>query len=314
MNGDAAVQAERSGVEPGAAILVEDPAEIPGTLAHVHPGRLTRAPAAIDPETGAMLVLIERLALNSDVDPDKMQKFLDMQERIIDKKSSARFNQAMSKAQSEMRQVSADATNPQTYSKYASYAALDRELRPVYTANGFALSFDTGDGAPEGCIRVLCYVSHDGGHSRTYRADMPADGKGARGGDVMTKTHATGSAMSYGMRYLLKMIFNVAVGEEDDDGNGGKKPEPTKSEGKAAVQPPGRKSSVPPAPPKKNEPRIDAKQLADLNALITEVGANTAEFFKWYGIKKLEELPVRCFEPACKGLRLKGKNRNGKQP
>jgi hypothetical protein len=25
--------------------------------------------------------------------------------------------------------------------------------------------------------------------------------------------------MSYGMRYLLKMIFNVAVGEDDNDGN-----------------------------------------------------------------------------------------------
>ena len=35
----------------------------------------------------------------------------------------------------------------------------------------------------------------------------------------MTKTHAVGSAMSYGVRYLLKLVFNVAVGEDDDDGN-----------------------------------------------------------------------------------------------
>jgi hypothetical protein len=49
---------------------------------------------------------------------------------------------------------------------------------------------------------------------------MPVDGKGAKGNDVMTKTHAFGSGASYGMRYLLKMIFNVAVGEDDDDGNG----------------------------------------------------------------------------------------------
>jgi hypothetical protein len=48
---------------------------------------------------------------------------------------------------------------------------------------------------------------------------MPSDGKGAKGGDVMTKTHATGAAESYGMRYLLKMIFNIAIGEEDNDGN-----------------------------------------------------------------------------------------------
>ncbi|MGN6282127.1 ERF family protein, partial [Frateuria sp.] len=106
-------------------------------------------------------------------------------------------------------------------SKYATYGKLDKALRPVYTDHGFALSFDTGPDAPADCVRVLCYVSHRNGHSRTYHVDMPSDGKGAKGGDVMTKTHAVGAGMSYGMRYLLKMIFNVAVGEDDDDGNYG---------------------------------------------------------------------------------------------
>jgi hypothetical protein len=62
-------------------------------------------------------------------------------------------------------------------------------------------------------------MSHQSGHTRTYRKDMPADGKGAKGGDVMTKTHASGAADTYGMRYLLKKIFNVAVGDDDRDGN-----------------------------------------------------------------------------------------------
>ena len=60
-------------------------------------------------------------------------------------------------------------------------------------------------------MRVVCYVSL-GAHTRKYKADMPADRKGAKGGNVITKTHATGAAMSYGMRYLLKYIFNVAIG------------------------------------------------------------------------------------------------------
>jgi hypothetical protein len=125
----------------------------------------------------------------------------------------------MSEAQSEMRPVAADAENPQTRSRYASYEALDRALRPIYTKHGFALSFNTGD-APLPDVRARA-LRRDARrrHAKVYKADMPADGKGAKGGDVMTKTHATGSAMSYGMRYLLKMIFNVAVGEDDDDGN-----------------------------------------------------------------------------------------------
>jgi hypothetical protein len=50
-----------------------------------------------------------------------------------------------------------------------------------------------------------------------HRIDMPADGKGAKGGDVMTKTHAMGAAASYGQRYLLKLIFNIAVVVSFDD-------------------------------------------------------------------------------------------------
>jgi hypothetical protein len=124
----------------------------------------------------------------------------------------------MRAAQGDMRQVATDANNPQTRSRYATYAAIDAALRPVYTQHGFSISFGTGD-APEGYVRVVAYVSHVGGHTRQYKADMPADGKGAKGGDVMTKTHAFGAGTSYGMRYLLKMIFNVAIGEYDLDGN-----------------------------------------------------------------------------------------------
>ena len=140
-------------------------------------------------------------------------------ERNEARSAEAAFNVAMSDAQGEMRSVATDATNPQTRSRYASYEALDRALRPIYTAHGFALSFDTGECPIAEWERVLCYVTHRAGHKHTYKLDVPADGKGAKGGDVMTKTHAVASGLSYAMRYLLRLVFNVAVGEGDDDGN-----------------------------------------------------------------------------------------------
>jgi hypothetical protein len=78
----------------------------------------------------------------------------------------------MTSAQSQMGRVRTDSNNPQTRSRYASYAALDRAVRPIYTAAGFSLSFDTADGAPADYIRVVCHVSK-GGFSRTYHVDMP---------------------------------------------------------------------------------------------------------------------------------------------
>jgi hypothetical protein len=158
-------------------------------------------------------------AANPKVDIEKMERLWAMHERLAARDSEQVFNMAMMAAQADMGRISADATNSQTRSKYATYGQIDRHVRPIYTKHGFSLSFDTADGAPEGCVRVVAYVTN-AGHCRTYRADIPADGKGARGNDVMTKTHANGSAMSYGMRYLVKMIFNVAIGEDDDDGNG----------------------------------------------------------------------------------------------
>lgn len=166
-----------------------------------------------------MMALIERASRDPSVDLDKMQRLLEMRQSMQSADAERHFAGAMTAAQSEMGRVATDSINPQTRSKYASYAQMDRALRPIYSRHGFSLSFNTLPDAPDGFLRVTCLVSHREGYSRLYQIDMPADGKGARGNDVMTKTHAVGSAASYAQRYLLKMIFNVAVGETDDDGN-----------------------------------------------------------------------------------------------
>lgn len=171
------------------------------------------------PEAATMLSVISRAASDPSVDIEKLERLMAMKERMDAKQAEQAFNAAMSAAQSEMGRISTDATNPQTRSRYATYGKLDSSLRPVYTRHGFALSYGTRRSQTEGYMTILCDVSHEAGHVKQYECDMPADGKGAKGGDVMTKTHAAGSAMSYGQRYLLKLIFNVAIGEDDDDGN-----------------------------------------------------------------------------------------------
>lgn len=165
-----------------------------------------------------MLEIISRAASDPNVDIEKLERLMALKERMDAKQAEIDFNAAMSRIQAETRRIAANETNKQTGSKYATYAALDRVLRPIYTNEGLSLSFGT-ESAPEGMVGMVCHVSHEHGHTREYRAQVPSDGKGAKGGDVMTKTHAFGSGASYGMRYLLKMIFNVAIGEDDNDGN-----------------------------------------------------------------------------------------------
>lgn len=230
-------------------------------------------------DTAAIMSVIERAASDPNVDIDKMERLMAMHERMVNKNAEMSFTQAMTEAQSEMRPISANMVNNQTRSKYADYSQLDKVLRPIYTNHGFSLSFDTAETERQDYIKVTCIVSHKDGHSRSYSAPMPADGKGAKGGDVMTKTHAAGSAMTYGMRYLLKMVFNVAIGEDDTDGN-------------MPVE------------------RITEKQAADLEALIEEVlGSDTGAFMNWMRntlkARKIEDLNENGFNEAVRRLKQK---------
>lgn len=224
-------------------------------------------------ETVAFVQMIERAARDPNCDVDKMERLLAMQEKIIARNAEQAFAAAMSAAQAEMRPVAADANNPQTRSRYASYLAVDRALRPIYVKHGFALSFDTAPGAVQDVLTVLCDVMHTSGHTRRYSVPMPADGKGAKGGDVMTKTHATAAAITYGQRYLLKMIFSIAVGE-DDDGND-------------------------------RTGTVTEQQAERLQALVVEVGANIAKFLAWAGAESVSDIPAVKFDAAVKMLEAK---------
>lgn len=178
----------------------------------------TKEIAVQQPTQAPDMMSLLQLAISKESAIDVIERLAAMQREARDYQAIEDFNNAMHRCQSQMKRISADCYNPQTKSKYSSYAQLDRALRPIYTREGFSLSFNGADCPLAEHERVICYVSRHG-HTRTYQGDIPNDGKGAKGGDVMTKTHASGAAKSYGMRYLLKMIFNVAVGEDDNDGN-----------------------------------------------------------------------------------------------
>jgi hypothetical protein len=243
------------------------------------PNQLTIVPEA----DRGFLATLERLATNPNVPVETIERLLAVQERVMSKQAEDEFNTAMSAAQSEMGRISADATNPQTNSKYASYGQLDKALRPIYTKHGFALSFGEADSPKADHIRVVCYVTHRGGHTRMYHRDMPVVTTGLAGKVNMTQTHGNASAQSYAQRYLLKGIFNVAIGEDDNDGNGDR-------------------GEV-----------ITEKQVADLNALIDEVGANRQAFMeyiakdKFIAAEKLEDIPVKSYSSLVKMLERKRK-------
>lgn len=230
----------------------------------------------ISADARSIIEVISRASADPNTDVDKLERLLGMYERITARHAETTYSESMNAAQEAMGPVSQDASNQQTRSKYASFAALDKAIRPIYTRHGFSLSFDTGDGAPENHVRVVCKVSHRAGHSERPHLDMPADGKGAKGGDVMTKTHATMAAISYAKRGLLKMIFNIAEG--DDDGNGASA----------------------------NTASITDAQVETIFDLIKRSKADTAKFCAHFKIDGVPDLPAKDYARAVEMLNMRG--------
>jgi hypothetical protein len=181
-------------------------------------------PAALS--LGDMWASITELAKDPDVDPQKLEALVSLQERMIDRTAQQEFNRAMHKARANMPRIRKDGaiTNKQgnVQSRYSTYEAIDKIVRPIVEAAGLTYGFDYNEGQ-QGRLLVTCIVSHTGGHVERF-GPMPLaiDQSGAK-----NPTQGAGSSGSYGQRYTLCAAFNIVTEGHDDDGGGRSAPAAT---------------------------------------------------------------------------------------
>lgn len=241
------------------------------------PVPFTPTSSRVPAEPSNILHVFERALRDVSLPIDRAREIYNLQREIEFDLAEREYIRVRSLVERELEPVARDASNPQTRSKYATLAQVIQAVRPVYSKHGIVVEFDSGQIPQDGWIRVLALVSHEGGYKRTYHIDMPADGKGAQGRDVMTRTHATGSAVTYGRRYLLLMIFNIAVGGEDDDGN-------------AANGSTGPQSS--------DEFYVTPEQVAELERLLALTGRSVELFCKKFYLQGIGHLPASKYKLA----------------
>jgi hypothetical protein len=167
--------------------------------------------------------IIARAAQDPQFDIDKLQRLLDMQTDNELRAGERAWNNAFAAAEAEMGPISADASNPQTRSRYATFARLDGAVRPIYTRHGFGISWNTEPAPEPNEVRVVGMLTN-GIVSRRYQYDVPIETQGAKGTQFTTKTWAKLAATSYGKRILLTMMFNLAVGDDDNRNRAGGMP------------------------------------------------------------------------------------------
>ena len=169
--------------------------------------------------SNTLLSFIERASRDDNFSVEKFGELLRLQRDAEHDRARKMFNQAMAAAQSEMQSVVRDASNKHLGNKYAKLETIDAAMRPIYTRNGFSVRFGSAPAPHEGWMRITCTVAHDGGYFEENYLDSPVTTTGSQGGRMaITPVQAIGSTVTYLRRYLLSMVMNVVLADDDDDG------------------------------------------------------------------------------------------------
>ncbi len=162
-------------------------------------------------ETAAILSVIERAAMNPDVDIDKMERLLQMQERIVARNAEAAYNDALAEMAPELPEVEQKGQNTHTKTHYAKWEDIHEAIAPVLSKYGFALTFRTAEANSK--VTVTAILRHRQGHKDETALSLPTDTGAGR-----NAVQAVGSSLSYGKRYTACAILNIRTRGEDDDG------------------------------------------------------------------------------------------------
>ncbi|SNY97909.1 ERF family protein [Halomonas sp. hl-4] len=174
----------------------------------------TNPPAALEAhptaDSTAIIQVIERAALNPDVDIDKMERLLQMQERVMDRQAMMAYSAAMAAMQTELPSIEERGQTNNGF--YATLEDIVDTVRPIMQKHGFAVSFRIQ--TQERGIQITGVLMHKDGHREETSMLLPADISGNK-----NAVQAFGSSTSYGKRYVLCALLNITTRGQDDNGN-----------------------------------------------------------------------------------------------
>lgn len=164
--------------------------------------------------------LIEFLDHVKGMEPDKLEKALQVFKDAQLWRAEIEFNEALTRAKKRFGPVRKDQKNPLYQSKYASFNALMEACEDALEEEGINVSFLCRPTADPNVLGLALDLSK-GMYSRHSERDWPVSVEGPRGGrPAMTAIQAQGSAMTYARRYMLQGALNLrADPNTDDDGN-----------------------------------------------------------------------------------------------
>lgn len=162
--------------------------------------------------SASIIQVISNAAADPNVDIDKMERLIAMQERIEDRQMQKDFDVAFAAMQPELPHISADESIIHKGTKiadYASWAAIQKAITPILSKHGFSLTFSNSNTSSE---MIVTAILKRGGHQATNTITLPADTSGAK-----NAVQAVGSSQTYGLRYAACPLVGVTISGQDND-------------------------------------------------------------------------------------------------
>lgn len=211
--------------------------------------------------------MIEK-AITAGLDVETLERLLALKERHEASEARKAYYQALARFQRDCPVITRSKSADRY--KYAPLSDIIAQVGTLESDCGLTHRFDQVM-ADDGSMLVTCHITHEDGHSESTTSTVPAtQGRGtnsAQNAGIMT---------TYGMRYSFLGALGITTADEDMDGR----------------------------LPQSAEP-ITVEQSWQLDALITETGADRDAFLRWAGVAELEELPAAKMKQALTLLHKK---------
>ena len=232
---------------------------------------------AAQPESTTVLSIISKAASDPSVDIDKLERLMQMHERMQARSAEQEFNAAMAQMQCEIPTVFEGAVNLHTKNSYATLDDINRTLKPVMQRHGFAITFKVEQ--VTGGLSITGILMHRAGHREQTSMVLPIDE-----GPGRNKVQAVGSSTTYGKRYVMCALLNITTGDQVDD------------DAQTAQQ----------------EPSITAMQVKQIEAVLAKVSAKAKQNFESI-YPDVELIPRSQFDDIFNKLTKAAKNNAPKE-
>lgn len=215
-----------------------------------------------------------QLAVESNADPERLEKLMDLQERWEAGNARKAFFQAMADFQSQCPAIPKDGEvkdrSGKLMYKFAKLETVLATVREVEQACGFRHRWDQVD-LDNGGVKVTCHVTHIEGHAEETSVTIPP-AKGINTNAAQDR----GIIIKYGKRYSLLNAYGLEPDEGDTDG-----------------RIPGGDTVTP-------------EQAVAIDSALAELDDVTvAKFYKWAGCETAADLPAAKYQDAMRSLRKK---------